>query len=247
MVKNANYSADENFVERVRRSLKPVKKEVHVVENGKAKKLEVRRIAVGPIITRYGNFMVYEFKINDRWKDYEVLVNARAFDKEFMPLFERGRELLIKTDSGCRTGEIYLDRTCTCRQQLHSAMEAIGKRGNGLIITIPNQEGRGHGYAKKYATLVLQKELGYDTYEASKAVNKKVDVRDYYGAVAILKFFGVGQAHRLEVIANNTSKLKEVLENGYRARLTKQDIRADRYTIKHLRAKRDKLGEMVKV
>ncbi len=218
------------------------------ISHGKAsKKIKVTRYAAGPISTQYGKFILCEFKLNDRWKDYEVLVTARRFSNDLMPIFEKGKTVYLKTDSGCRSGEIYLDNTCTCRQQLLESMRIISKHGSGLLITIPNQEGRGHGFAKKYATLGLQEYFGYDTYEAAKAVNRKVDIRDYYGAVALLKFFGLESGSNITVIANNSSKLKELEENGYKPKLKPLEIKADRHTIKHLKAKKEHLHEIIKV
>ncbi len=212
-----------------------------------SKKIKVTRYAAGPISTPYGKFMLYEFRLDDRWRDYEVLVASKKFDNKLMPIFESGKTVYLKTDSGCRSGEIYLDNTCTCRQQLLESMKTIGKQGSGLLVTIPNQEGRGHGPAKKYATLGLQEYLGYDTYKAAKAVNKRVDIRDYYGVVALLKFFGLEPGRDITVIANNVSKLKELKENGYQLKLKPLEIEADRYTLKHLRAKKKHLGEIVNV
>ena len=217
------------------------------VSYGKAKKkIKVTRYAAGPISNQYGKFMLCEFRLNDRWKDYEVLVAAKEFDNNLMPVFEKGKTVYLKTDSGCRSGEIYLDNTCTCRQQLLESMKIIGRHGSGLLITIPNQEGRGHGFARKYATLGLQEYFGYDTYEAAKAVNKKVDIRDYYGVAALLKFFGL-ESGSITVVANNLSKLKELKENGYDPKLKPLEIKADRHTTKHLKAKKEHLGEIVKI
>ncbi|MGC8537886.1 MAG: hypothetical protein ACP5MZ_02785, partial [Candidatus Micrarchaeia archaeon] len=78
-------------------------------------------------------------------------------------------------------------------------------------------------------------------------VNKKVDIRDYYGVVALLKFFGITNNRALTVIANNRSKLKELKENDYHPKLKPLEIMADRHTIKHLKAKKEHLGEMIKL
>ena len=213
--------------------------------NGKNRKITVVRYAVGPISTPYGKFMIYEFKLNDKWKEYEVIVSSHSFTQDLMPVFSTKESIYIKTDSGCRTGEIYLDNTCTCMQQLHAAMRIISSHGSGFLVTIPNQEGRGHGFARKYATLALQEYLGYDTYEAAKTVNRKVDIRDYYGVVAILKFFGITTDFKIILLANNKSKLKELNENGYKPKLKTLEIKADKHTLKHLKAKKEHLGEMV--
>ncbi len=224
------------------------KSSVIQVNHGKAsKKIKVTRYAAGPITNTYGKFMLYEFRLSDKWKDYEVLASAKQFDNKLMPVFDKSKTIYLKTDSGCRSGEIYLDNTCTCRQQLLKSMEIIGKHGSGLLVTIPNQEGRGHGFARKYATLGLQEYFGYDTYTAAKVVNKKVDIRDYYGVVAILKFFGIKSNASISVIANNLSKLKELEENGYKPKLKPLEIEADENTIKHLKAKKEHLGEIISV
>ena len=234
-------------VEDIIAASKPMKTSIMVYYGKRKRIVNVKRYAAGPISTPHGKFMLYEFKLNDRWGNYEVLASANKFETNLMPRFGEKDEVYLKTDSGCRSGEIYLDNTCTCRQQLLESMKIIGKHGSGLLVTIPNQEGRGHGFAKKYATLGLQEYRGYDTYEAAKAVNRKIDVRDYYGVVALLKFFGLEPGRDITVIANNVSKLKELKENGYQLKLKPLEIEADRYTLKHLRAKKKHLGEIVNV
>ena len=234
-------------VEDIMAASKPMETSVPVYYGKRKRMVNVKRYAAGPISTPYGKFMLYEFKLSDRWGNYEVLASSNKFETSLMPRFGEKDEVYLKTDSGCRSGEIYLDNTCTCRQQLIESMKIINGHGSGLLITIPKREGRGHGFAKKYATLALQEYLGYDTYEAAKAINKKVDIRDYYGVVALLKFFGLERDHPITVIANNRSKLKELEENGYNPKLKPLEIKADRHTIKHLKAKKEHLGEIVKV
>ncbi|MCL4371703.1 hypothetical protein M1373_00055 [Candidatus Marsarchaeota archaeon] len=234
-------------VEGIMAASKPMETSVQVYYGKKKRIVKVKRYAAGPISTPYGKFMLYEFKLSDRWGNYEVLASANRLEANLMPRFGKKDEVYLKIDSGCRSGEMYLDNTCTCRQQLIESMKIINSHGSGLLITIPTQEGRGHGFAKKYATLALQEYQGYDTYEAAKAVNRKVDIRDYYGVVALLKFFGLERDHPITVIANNRSKLKELEENGYNPKLKPLEIKADRHTRKHLKAKKEHLGEMVKI
>lgn len=231
------------IIEEVKRSLQPITR-TFSIKNGKRHSLSVTRKGVGLIDTPYGKFWQYDFSVNDEWSKYTVLVKG-GIDDDFNPVFS-SNDIMIRIDSGCETGQIFLDRTCECREQLHKAMEKIGKHGEGMIINIPRQDGRGHGLPFKLGTLVLQHKLKMNTVQAAKTLagNKEIDIRTYEGAVAILQFLHVDTEYILDLLSNNPRKHKAFVKNGYTTNLTAIRIKPNGHTRKHLKAKEKHLGHL---
>ena len=175
-----------------RAAMTPVTRLVQVSEGRAFMELAVSRRGIGPIKTQYGDFYQVHFTLNDRWRDYQVIVSCQGLGPGFTPIFRAPDQLLLRIDSGCCTGQTYLDATCECREQLWAAMQRIHEEGEGAIICIPQQDGRGMGIDFKLATLMLQAR-GDDTYEAATAIagSELIDVRTYAGAAAILKFWNI--------------------------------------------------------
>jgi len=84
---------------------------------------------------------LYAYEIilsDDPWKYYNVFA-ARALD-------DIGQEdVLVRIDSCCEIGQVYNDNGCDCREQFHTAIEAIQDARDGLIVHVPAQDGRGYG------------------------------------------------------------------------------------------------------
>jgi GTP cyclohydrolase II len=206
--------------------------------------LTVSRIGVGPIITEAGRFCEYQFKSSDRWQEYQVLVKCRKLNDQLMPVFGFPRKpLAIRIDSGCLTSE-FGDMTCECRQQKELGLRQIADWGQGLLIRIPSQDGRGQGLPFKLATLTLQEELGMDTVEAAQSLlrkGQKLDARTYSGCVGILRFFGIGKGAHLILLTNNPDKIKALEKNEYVVTRTPCVIEPTKYTLRHLAAKQQYL------
>ena len=110
---------------------------------------------------------------------------------------------MVRVDSGCDIGQIYDDKGCDCREQLHTALDAVQQEGDGIIIHVPSQDGRGYGAATKMETESLKRGIlgmtnpgdltKYDTVMAAvKILGKEVyDIRSYNGASRILKALGI--------------------------------------------------------
>jgi GTP cyclohydrolase II len=230
-------------VERARRSMVVSEKRLEVLEFGKVLKLTVIREGVGPLKTKQGVFYHFNFTINDKWKKYSVLVRAEL-TPDFYPIFKDKQNLMMRTDSGCETGQLFGDKTCECRDQLHKCMKEINDIGEGIIIHIPRQDGRGLGLPFKLGTLRLQEELGLDTYEASYMLdpNGSRDTRTYGGVVAILKFFEIPAETCINLRTNNAHKEAVLKENGYTVSPIGLAIDPTEDTIRHLRAKQTKMG-----
>ena len=206
-----------DLIDVIKLGMDPVTKCVAVVENGKKRCYSVTRKGLGPLETKFGEFWEFAFEIDDRWVDYAVIVKAGINNKTLMPEFRKENNLIIRTDSGCVTGQIFEDLTCECLDQLHLAMKTISDAGEGMIIHIPRQDGRGMGIPFKLATLWLQKEFNVNTIEAASmlAKNETIDARTYAGVVGILKFFEISEAVCINLATNNPRKIKIFSENGY--------------------------------
>ncbi len=229
-----------------RYSMQSLSKKVIVKENGKFNHFKIIRNGFGVLNTDFGKFYQFDFFIDDKWVNYLALVKG-DLDRNFNPYFKNEKQLLLRIDSGCETGQVFGDRTCECREQLALAMEEIRNAGKGIIIHIPKQDARGLGLPFKLATLTLQDALGLDTVEAAKilANDGNIDVRTYGGAVGILKFWGLKSNIKINLATNNPKKVSVFTENGFKlSGLTPVVIEPTKLTRLHLEAKQEKLGHI---
>ncbi len=227
-----------------KKSMEPIIKQISVIEDGVSHSYIVQRQGVGILNTPYGKFWHFSFRINDRWDRYSVIVKAEL-DENLIPRFHNSGNLIVRPDSGCETGQLFHDLTCECGQQLVKTLEIIAGAGEGLIVSIPGQDGRGKGLPFKLATLWLQDRLNVNTVEAAALLTSDltIDVRTFSGAVCILKFFEVPASRSISLVTNGNLKLKAFLENGYTlAESTPVVIEATEDTRRHLEAKQEVFG-----
>lgn len=230
-------------IARARNASVPVKRPVVVTENGRDRKLKVVRNGVGMLILHDKIFYQFEFSVDDTWRRYSVLFRGKV-DAHFNPVYANRRTLLLRIDSGCETGQIAGDLTCDCRDQLEKSIGIISSKNEGMVIRIPFQEGKGTGLTNKLGAHLLENELGISNVEAAYLLSKgrEIDVRTYSGAIAVLKFLGVGRGVKIRVMTNNPRKLAIFGENGYMMERFPLRIRPNRFTYRHLKAKQDYLG-----
>lgn len=220
-------------------------KRIPVIENGVKRYYSVERKGVGPVKTEFGEFWQFAFEIDDQWGEYTVILKADINRQWLVPVFKNTKELILRTDSGCITGQVFGDLTCDCMEQLRLAMKTISNAGEGIIIHIPRQDGRGMGIPFKLATLWLQEELGVNTVESASIVAPSgvIDVRTYSGVVGILKFFGIPETCCINLATNNPKKAEVFAENKYVVSgYTPIRIKPNKHTEHHLKAKQDHLG-----
>lgn len=245
--KKANLSKwkTSKIINMIKRSMQPLSKRIAVLENGSMRYYQVERRGIGVLNTSHGKFWEYSFSIDDQWKKYSVLVKA-GIDKDLLiPVFKNQKNLILRTDSGCETGQVFNDLTCECVDQLHLAMKTITEIGEGMIICIPTQDGRGMGLTFKLATLWIQDALKLNTVESAAllAPGGVIDVRTYSGVICILKFFGILEKCNINLATNNLKKAEIFAENGYLVSShVPMVIEPNKHTRRHLAAKQEFLG-----
>ncbi|MCL5257730.1 MAG: hypothetical protein M1505_00630 [Patescibacteria group bacterium] len=243
----SNISAEgvSAFLELLKRSMEPFSKRFSVNENGVTRYYAVERRGIGILKTEHGKFWQYNFAIDDQWEKYSVMVKAELNKDLLVPVFKNKDQLVLRTDSGCETSQVFGDLTCECRDQLHLALKAIEEVGEGMLINIPRQDGRGMGLTFKLATLWIQDVLGVNTVESASllAPGGVIDIRTYSGVICILKFFGIPTTCRINLATNNPKKADVFAENGYTvADYIPVVIEPNEHTKLHLQAKQDHLG-----
>jgi len=239
----------ETFLSVVCNGMLPEARVIDVAENGERRYYTVERRGVGPLQTANGLFWQFDFSIDDFWEKYSVLVMAELDPKTLMPVFRDPTKLVLRTDSGCETGQMFGDLTCECGDQLHLAMKAISEVGEGMIVNIPRQDGRGMGLPFKLGTLWLQRALGVTTVESAAmlAPGGVIDVRTYAGVVAVLRFFGIPESRQIHLATSNPKKCGVFTENGYHLhdQFVSVVVEPTEHTRAHLDAKRDHLGHQL--
>jgi len=204
--KKVNMSAEEvnAFLNLLKRSMEPFSKRISVIENGATRYYAVERRGIGMLKTEHGKFWQYSFAIDDQWEKYSVIVKAELNKDLLIPVFKHD-QLVLRIDSGCETGQVFGDLTCECHEQLHLALKTLSEFGEGMIINIPRQDGRGMGLTFKLATLWLQDTLKVNTVESASllAPGGVIDIRTYSGVICILKFFGITTTCAINLATNN--------------------------------------------
>lgn len=228
----------------IKKSTAPLTQRISVLEDGVPIFYNVTRSGVGIIQTKFGDFWLYDFSINDRWRKYSVLLKGNIDENNLRPVL-RKRPLLMRIDSGCETGQLFHDLTCECGEQLEMAMDLVAKNGEGMIINIPRQDGRGMGLPFKLATLWAQKAFQLNTVESASILSQDgiIDRRTYGGVICILKFLGIDSSMPVNLATNNPDKTRIFAENGYRLENTiPVKVQPNKYTRSHLAAKKKYLG-----
>lgn len=125
------------FLELLKHSMEPFSKRISVNEDGVNRYYAVERRGIGILKTEHGKFWQYNFAIDDQWEKYSVIVKAELDKNLLIPVFKNKDQLVLRTDSGCETGQVFGDLTCECHDQLHLTLKTIEEVGEGMLINIP--------------------------------------------------------------------------------------------------------------
>jgi len=209
----------------------------------------VKKTAMGLINTSNGKFYQLNFEVSDKWRKYIVLTKSHINEDEGIPVFDPNKDVYLRIDSGCEPGHIFNDRNCDCKSQFEMAIKYIGKSEQGLLIYIPNQEGRGKGSNHHLAALYLQDELGVDTVESFSLLEGNLDIenldtRTYNGAIAILNFLGL-RKNMIRYGTNNPMKIIALERNGFKIKREPLIAPRIKHIEHHLQAKKKVLKHML--
>jgi 3,4-dihydroxy 2-butanone 4-phosphate synthase/GTP cyclohydrolase II len=192
----------------------------------------ISRVSEAKLPTRYGEFTlgIYSVKYEDQVPIALVMGDVAHPD----------RVPLVRMHSSCFTGDLISSLRCDCGDQLHMALDMIGREGLGVLVYLP-QEGRGIGLTEKIKAYALQ-EQGLDTVEANQALGHKADSRDYGIGIQILKDIGLT---RIRLLTNNPKKTEAFQLRGYNLEVVDQVPilpPPNKYNLRYLTTKRDKMG-----
>jgi 3,4-dihydroxy 2-butanone 4-phosphate synthase/GTP cyclohydrolase II len=193
----------------------------------------VKRIATVRMPTEFGG----EFTVIAYSNDMDTNTHLALIKGEIHPQ----DEVLVRVHSQCLTGDVFGSRRCDCGEQLHKAMEIIGKEGKGVILYM-RQEGRGIGLINKLRAYELQ-DKGLDTVEANISLGFKPDLRDYGIGAQILVNLGV---RKMRLMTNNPKKIVGL--EGYGLKVVERisiQGKPHEKNISYLRTKKKKMGHML--
>lgn len=199
----------ENYINSVKKEVKD-KKTKSILYKGKNHKINFG--VWGPICTQYGVFeSVSAEVVGGKWGKHYILVypNLNKLLKQ--------KNVLLKFDSGCFSGMVLGDKTCDCKEQMDMSQKICVKNGSGLIIEIPDQDGRGYGHELKMANQKIMYNTGLSTADTAVSFygsEDKMDIRDYDEAVLILKALGFNSKHKFVLKTNNPVKTRALTEAG---------------------------------
>jgi len=193
----------------------------------------VRRVATATVPSRYGGEFTFIVYANDvDYLEHVALVKGDISPED---------DVLVRVHSACLTGDVFASLRCDCGEQLHRAMEMVGREGKGVIIYM-NQEGRGIGLTNKIKAYHLQ-EMGRDTVEANIELGFKDDLREYGIGAQILVDLGV---KKMRLMTNNPRKIVGL--EGYGVEVTARvpvQIEPNEKNVRYLETKKNKMGHLL--
>jgi 3,4-dihydroxy 2-butanone 4-phosphate synthase/GTP cyclohydrolase II len=191
----------------------------------------VDRIAEADLPTKWGHFRVIAYGVKFEAQQPIVLVTGDLTS---------AAAPLVRLHSSCFTGDLLDSLRCDCGDQLHLALDMIGREGAGVLVYLP-QEGRGIGLVEKIKAYALQ-DQGLDTVEANLALGYKADSRDYGIGIQLLKDLGL---RRVRLLTNNPKKTDAFIYGGFDLEVVDQVPilpPVHEFNERYLATKREKLG-----
>ncbi|RLT04362.1 MAG: 3,4-dihydroxy-2-butanone-4-phosphate synthase [Planctomycetota bacterium] len=191
----------------------------------------VYRIAEADLPTRWGPFRVIAYGVKFESQQPIVLVAGDV---------EKACDPLVRLHSSCFTGDLLGSLRCDCGDQLHMALDMIGREGAGVLVYLP-QEGRGIGLVEKIRAYQLQ-DQGLDTVEANLALGYQADSRDYGVGIQLLKDLGL---RRVRLLTNNPKKTDAFIYGGFDLEVVDQVPivpPVHEFNERYLATKREKMG-----
>jgi len=163
-------------------------------------KVCVRIVAMAELPTRFGDFHIIAFENNRDGKEHVAVTKGDVIGTSNVP---------VRLHSECLTGDALGSLRCDCRDQLESALKAIGQMEKGMVLYL-RQEGRGIGLTNKIRAYSLQ-DQGLDTVEANLALGFRDDERDYAVAAHMLTSLKIDS---IQLMTNNPKKIDQLRQYG---------------------------------
>ena len=183
--------------------------------------------------TEYGSFQCigYFFEESD---DRNILVLAKE------PF---GSPTLVRVQSLCYTGEVFLSQDCDCHAQLAESLVRIQKEGGAFVYLL--KDGRGAGLKPKLHALNNWRRDRIDTVETYQQLGLQPDPRRYDRVCSVLKDLGLNE---IRLLTNNPRKLDALKDYGFKVRHEplQFDFPEGSDACAYLRTKATKLGHLLK-
>ncbi|KKS46681.1 hypothetical protein A2781_03545 [Candidatus Gottesmanbacteria bacterium RIFCSPHIGHO2_01_FULL_42_27] len=165
--------------------------------------------------TPFGEVTVANIVVDDDdWRHYQLITRVPVDAST-------SKSAHLRIDSGCDSGQLYLDRGCDCREQLHAALEDV-VQNDGIVVHVPTHDGRGYGTAVKMETEGMKRGVPMvfnktnptplDTIQAAQVLfGEDFDLRTYDGVGRVLRAFGF---EKVMLQTNNKIKIRGLEEVG---------------------------------
>jgi 3,4-dihydroxy 2-butanone 4-phosphate synthase/GTP cyclohydrolase II len=228
---DGNRATRETLFDVAARSKLPIISIEELIRYRRMREKLVYRIAEAKLPTGYGEFQIIAYGVKYE-SQQPIVLTIGDLSRVAAPL--------VRLHSSCFTGDLLDSLRCDCGDQLHMALEMIGREGAGVLVYLP-QEGRGIGIIEKIKAYALQ-DQGLDTVEANLALGFKVDSRDYGVGIQLLKDLGLS---RVRLLTNNPKKTDAFIYGGFDLEVVDQVPilpPIHEHNAKYLATKRDKLG-----
>ncbi len=187
---------------------------------------KIRRKETAKLPTEYGDFSAVVYEDNEGLH-HIALVHGDV----------KNKDVLVRVQSECLTGDVFHSLRCDCSEQLDKALTLIAKE-DGVLVYL-RQEGRGIGLLNKIKAYDLQ-DRGMDTVEANENLGFKADLRDYTVGVQILADLGI---KKIRLMTNNPKKIEGLEKYGIKiVERVPLIINPNATNRKYLQAKKEKLG-----
>ncbi|HDP69950.1 MAG TPA: bifunctional 3,4-dihydroxy-2-butanone-4-phosphate synthase/GTP cyclohydrolase II [Actinobacteria bacterium] len=217
-----------------------------------AKKFNLKMITVSDLI-RYRRRneklvkQVAEINLPTEFGKFKAIAYESFVDNECHIAIVKGdvagkRNVLVRVHSECLTGDIFHSLRCDCGSQLKNALKRIDDEGEGVLLYIIGQEGRGVGLINKLKAYELQ-EKGVDTVEANEQLGFPADLRDYGIGAQVLVDLGLTT---IRLMTNNPTKIVGL--EGYGLKITERvplEIMPNKENIEYLKTKKEKLNHLL--
>ncbi|MFM7138274.1 MAG: GTP cyclohydrolase II [Planctomycetota bacterium] len=202
-----------------------------LIRHRRSREKLVERLAEADLPTKYGRFRIIGYGV--RFESQQPIVLVLGDPTNVVAP-------LVRLHSSCFTGDLLDSLRCDCGDQLHMALDMIGREGTGVLVYLP-QEGRGIGLMEKLRAYALQ-DQGLDTVEANLALGYKADARDYGIGIQLLKDLGLS---KVRLLTNNPKKTDAFIYGGFDLEVVDQVPilpPVNEHNEKYLATKREKLG-----